>query len=237
MILPAQDQPTDQRTKFNLGQLRPWIKQITTSKIFRLQALVLVVLLLILAAGKVQFLEKVKNKVQLTRRAVHTRFCGSLATGVPQEKLTPEQESRFGKISGEPPRCGDTLTFSDAKTKGPASPASTAINIIASGFQATDCNRAEITLRLTQAEAIVWKKTEIDSSCSSSAEGKPRGNYVIRLEKPGSELPLEGSELEVCFDLINKSGRRASQNPTSTCEILAFTPYLCQKIPIPNGWR
>lgn len=222
--------------KNQLVHLSLYIKQVLASKSFLIPFTILIIFLtLVWQLPKIVPL--VNQKFLNFKKGAHLRICSQLATGLPQKEVSPEEKSKFRKIAGELPKCGESLKVLDALTDGAVTTNSSAVKIEASGFFTVDCDRAEITLRLVKENQIVWEKKEVDSSCSASEEGKPGGNYTISLVKP-SNLPfLEGTELEVCFDLVNKSGERASQNPVSSCEILAFIPYLCQKIPIPNSWR
>lgn len=217
----------------NLTPVKLWIKQIITSKILILPLLAFFIFLLILVCQGL----RIDRELNEFKKTLHTRICANLISGVPQKELSEVQRSRLKDLGGSLPRCGDKLSVIDAQTNGPVTPESSQIRVETSGFLATDCDRAEITLRLVKESQVIWEKKEVDSSCSASEEGKPNGNYTISLAKPDNGLPLEEAELEICFDLINKTGERASQNPVPSCEILAFIPYLCQKIPIPNAWR
>jgi hypothetical protein len=212
------------------------IKQVLTSKIFFIP-LVTVISFFLLFFVVLKELPAIEEKISSFRKRVHTQFCASLATGVPQEKLSPEQKSKFKETAKELPKCGDTLKIVDVETNGSVTVDSSAIRLEATGFSATDCDRAEITLRLVRENKVVWEKKEIDSSCSGSKEEDLVKTYIISLIRPSGLPDLSGAELEACFDLVDKSGGRASQNPVSACEILAFVPQLCQKIPIPNSWR
>jgi hypothetical protein len=222
--------------KDRLAQLVIDIKQALTSKLF-LVPLLTVISFFLLFFVVLKELPLIEEKILSFKKRAHTQFCASLATGIPQEELSFEQKSKFKEIVKGLPKCGDTLKIVDGETNGLVTSDSLAIRIEASGFSATDCDRAEVTLRLVRENEVVWEKKEIDSSCSESEKEKLVGNYIISLVKPSGLPDLSGTELEACFDLVNKSGGRASQNPVSACKILAFVPQLCQKIPIPNSWR
>ena len=154
-----------------------------------------------------------------------------MAVGIPQE-IPETKKEKFGKLTL--PKCGDSLLIDNGKGQ-PLTADSSVLHLTATGFEAEECQKAEITLRLVKEGKIIWKKTEIDSSCSVSH--KPGGSYIISLAKPADLPSLENSELELCFDLINKEGGRASQNKPSKCSLLAIYPFLCQKIPNPNAWQ
>ena len=211
-----------------------YVSQIITAKIFLISLSLLLLCFggLFIYQSKIyqRVGQKISQKFTALRKSAHTKLCASLAVGIPQETpKTKAKEGKFRKINL--PKCGNVFQITDV-AGGAVTPQSRAVKVTVEGFEAENCDRAEITFRLVREGKVVWKKTEVDSSCSLS--GKPNGSYVLSLPTP--QEASQGGELELCFDLINKEGGRASQNKPSVCPLLAVHPFLCQKLPLLEGW-
>ena len=132
------------------------------------------------------------------------------------------------------PTCGNTIELSDAETGSWITTSTENVLVQTAGFWDKNCVKATYSARILRNGVKIWPEgadwyVQEDTICTTTG-GYPNNHYVFQGLPP--EGTVDGDQLELCFDVIDCAGHKASENSVEDCPILEEAPNLCKTITI-----